>query len=91
MKLTRRSVIWTLLVLWPAILWVTAFGVATIAGLGGCEISARGPNPCIVASTDIGDYLYPLWALGHWAVIALLWVISMGLIWLAVEFVRARM
>lgn len=72
-----------LIVLWPALLWVTAFAVAQVARLNGCIIWARGPEECIFLGADIGEYLYPLWALGFSLIYVFLWV-PIGLILLGV-------
>jgi hypothetical protein len=90
MRLTKRGVVWGLLVLWPAILWILAFGIATIARMSGCDISAMGPSPCIVLGVDVGEDIYPLWALGLFAGFVLIWVIVTGIIWWIAEIIRSR-
>ena len=77
-----------LIVLWPALLWIAAFTVAQIAQLNGCVIWARGPEECKFLGADIGEFLYPLWALGFSLLYVFLWI-PIGLILLGViRFVR---
>ena len=75
------------LVLWPAALWLVAFAVAFVAGRSGCKIWARGPEECMVLGMDIGEYLYPLWAMGYYMLGVILWIpigfVLLILIWLA--------
>lgn len=87
--MTGRVVV-GLIILWPAILWVIAFGIAILAGLNGCEISAQGPSPCVVFSSDFGDSLYPLWALGYYLLGVVFWIVPASIVWLIVKAVAAR-
>ncbi len=52
----------------------------------GCEISARGASPCWVLGTDIGEAIYPLWALGYLLIPVIGWIplglLILGAIWL---------
>lgn len=64
----------TLIVAWPAYLWIIAFVIGQIANLNGCTIWALGPEECMFFGADIGDFLYPLWALGYWAVLVVFWI-----------------
>jgi hypothetical protein len=72
-----------LIVLWPAGLCLLGFIVLLIANVNGCKVSAQGPSPCILLATDIGEYIYPLWALGYYLFYAFLWV-PIGLILLGI-------
>lgn len=72
-----------LIVMWPAILWLAAFAVSLIVRLNGCKISARGPEECIFLGADVGELIYPLWAMGYYLMFAFLWV-PIGLIILGI-------
>lgn len=74
-------------VLWPAFLWLFALLIAQLARFNGCTIWARGPEECLFLGADVGEYIYPLWALGFYLLYVFLWVpiglILLGLIRLA--------
>ncbi len=72
-----------LIVLWPALIWVVAFSVAQVARLNGCVIWARGPEKCMFFGSDIGEFLYPLWALGFSLLYVFFWI-PIGLILLGI-------
>jgi len=86
----KARTLWALFVLWPLILWLAAFAVGLSAHWYGCEISARGSSPCVVLGRDIGEQLYPLWAMGYFFGFALLWMIPAALLWWIVEIFKAR-
>ena len=72
-------------------LWLIALGVATAARLHGCKIWAAGPEPCFVFGVDLGENLYPLWALGYYFVAAALWVGPALLVWLLIKGFKGRL
>ena len=88
MKASRS---WALFVLWPLILWLVALALGLLARWYGCEISARGPSPCVVLGHDLGEQLYPLWAMGYYFGFALLWTIAAGFLWWLVEIIKAHL
>jgi len=59
---------------WPIFAWLLGLLIALLANLGGCKISAQGPQPCEVLGLDLGAALYPLWGLGFYLLYALLWI-----------------
>lgn len=67
-------VISVLIVLWPCVLLLLAILILVLASMKGCRVSARGPEVCMVFGRDIGEQLYPLWAMGYYFVLSLLWV-----------------
>ncbi len=69
------------IVMWPVMLWLIGLGVAMIARLGGCSISAHGPEPCLRFGVDQGGALYPLFGLGLYLIYALLWIpLGLGIV-----------
>ena len=67
------------IVMWPGMLWLIGLGAAMIARLGGCSISARGPEPCLLLGLDLGGALYPLFGLGIYLIYVVLWI-PLGLV-----------
>jgi len=63
-----------LIVFWPALIWLGAYTVVSIANLFGCKIWARGPEQCILLGVDIGPALYPLWAMGYYLGAVVAWI-----------------
>ncbi len=76
-----------LIVLWQAGVWVIGFIAYLLLRLiaylllrlKGCNISARGPEECLIWGADFGEYIYPLWSLGFYLMGTFLWV-PIGLI-----------
>lgn len=61
-------------VFWPAAIWSVGAIIAVTAILSGCEITARGPEECVRFGADIGELIYPLWSLGFFLPIVIIWV-----------------
>lgn len=78
-----------LIVLWPAGVWVIGFIAYLLLRLKGCNISARGPEECLIWGADFGEYIYPLWSLGFYLMGTFLWV-PIGLILLGLLRVIKR-
>lgn len=87
----KWRIFWGLLVFWPAVLWLAAFAAAMLTRAHGCTLSAAGPSPCIVFGADLGETLYPLWALGYLLPYVFFWIVPAGTLWLIVGFIRARL
>jgi hypothetical protein len=62
-----------LIVLWPAGLWSIGFIAYLLLRLNGCNISARGPEDCLIWGADFGEFIYPFWSLGVYLMAAVLW------------------
>ncbi|MCH2163264.1 MAG: hypothetical protein MK098_01210 [Marinovum sp.] len=77
-------------VFWPWIIIVIEFIVIALANQLGCEISVRGPSPCVVFGAEIGPALYPLWSVGYQIALSLLWVFPALLFWAILEIFASR-
>lgn len=62
------------IILWPAVLWLLGVIAAQIVLLNGCTLTARGPEECLMLGFDVGEWVYPLWALGFFLVYVLIWI-----------------
>ncbi|WP_316015790.1 hypothetical protein [Roseobacter sp. HKCCA0434] len=68
-----------LIVFWPAVLGVIVFALLLLARLGGCVVSARGPEECRQFGVDIGGLLYLVSNPGYFVLYTFLWI-PIGLI-----------
>lgn len=74
-----------LFVFWPLIPIAFMIIVLLFITLIGCEFSALDSSECIVFGTDIGEWIYPFWAVGYLAAFSLVWIVPAAFVWLVVR------
>lgn len=79
-----------LIVFGPLAVWLAGMLLLAIVLLGGCEVMALGPQECIVFGRDIGEDIYPLWSLGFFFPIVILWVAISSLVIELARWIIAR-
>ncbi|ETX13560.1 hypothetical protein OCH239_09785 [Roseivivax halodurans JCM 10272] len=75
----------------PAAVWLAGFALSCILVLAGCGLHAAGPQECIVFGRDIGEDIYPLWAVGFFLPAVLVWAAIGSLAWELANFLLRQL